>query len=169
MSKKDKVVESQVDGITPDVALEDEAAKLQAFKEKKAEAAKRWKENKAKEKAERIEKAKAFIEKAKSNGVWDKLDDSDRDFLNSLAAPAAARTAGTSSLFTTIFGANAQPGASATLEEIFNKTLKGKSNIDFYVNKWAKKGTIITFNRDESNILKSTYVVEAIGTGTDAE
>lgn len=143
---------------------EDAAAKLEARKAKKREAAAQYKEQKAKEKEDRIKGGKAIIEEMKSKNIFDKLSDAAKDFLNSLANPAPA--ANNVSLFTQLFGVNPKVGTSFTLTEAFTKTLKGKSNIDHYVGKWAKKGTIVTFKQDKENILNSTYTLEAIGTGT---
>ena len=68
-----------------------------------------------------------------------------------------------------MFGDNPQIGASFTLNEAFQKTLKGKSNLDFYVKRWAEKGTVVTFKQDAENILNSVYTLEAIGSATPAD
>lgn len=184
MSKKDKSkveagVESQVVGsevIKGEVieaaqteAAQTEAEKLEAFKAKKRAAAQRWKENRAKEKTDRIEKAKKFIEYLKANAFYDKLNDEQKAFINGLANPVNSSNGGNSSLFKTLFGDNPQIGASFTLNEAFQKTLKGKSNLDFYVKRWAEKGTIVTFKQDSENILNSVYTLEAMGSAAPAD
>lgn len=163
MSKKDN---SQDFGFEPqeDGAVS-EAAKLEKFKEMKREAAQRFKEKRAKEKVERVENAKAIIEELKDGKYWDKLSDKSKAFLNGLANPTASNS-GNSSLFKTLFGDNPQVGATFTLNEAFQKTLKGKANIDFYVKRWAEKGTVVSFKQDADNILNSTYTLEEIGTGS---
>ena len=162
MSKKDN---SQDFGFEPQVDGASEAEKLEAFKANKREAAARFKEKKAKEKADRIENAKAIIDELKDGKYWDKLSDKGKAFLNGLANPTAS-AGGTSSLFKTLFGDNPQVGATFTLNEAFQKTLKGKANIDFYVKKWADKGTIVSFKADADNILNSVYTLDAIGSGS---
>lgn len=161
MSKKDN---SQDFGFEPQVDGASEAEKLEAFKASKRESAQRFKEKKAKEKADRIENAKALIDELKDGKYWDKLSDKSKSFLNGLANPTS-NAGGTSSLFKTLFGDNPQVGATFTLNEAFQKTLKGKANIDFYVKKWADKGTIVSYKADADNILNSVYTLDAIGTG----
>ena len=174
MSKKDKskvedVIDSQVVGSEVIEGAQTEAEKLEAFKAKKRAAAQRWKENRAKEKTDRIEKAKKFIEDLKANGLYDQLNDEQKAFINGLANPVNSSNGGNSSLFKTLFGDNPQIGASFTLNEAFQKTLKGKSNLDFYVKRWAEKGTIVTFKQDAENILNSVYTLEAMGSAAPAD
>lgn len=174
MSKKDKsqvdvVMEPQVEDPEVNGVAQTEAEKLEAFKAKKRAAAQRWKENRAKEKTDRIEKAKKFIEDLKANGLYDKLNDEQKAFINSIANPVTFSNGGNSSLFKTLFGDNPQVGASFTLNEAFQKTLKGKSNLDFYVKRWAEKGTVVTFKQDAENILNSVYTLEAIGSAAPAD
>lgn len=161
MSKKDRneSLEPQVMEETSE-AVETEAEKLEAFKAKKREAAERFKERKAKEKAEKIEKAKALIDNMKNAGIYDSLSDADKAFLNSLANPSAASAgSGTSSLFSQLFPTG-EIGASITLKEAFNKTLKGKSAIDHYIKKWSEKGIVVSFKKNDTDILESVYVLE---------
>lgn len=150
------------DSITVEAEVETEAEKLEKFKASKRAAAQRFKENRIKEKTERVEKAKAFIEHLKSAGLYDGLTAEDKEFLNNLANPTAVG-GNTTSLFKTLFGDNPSVGASFTLNEAFTKTLKGKSNIDHYIKKWAEKGTVVTFKQDADNILNSVYTLESLG------
>lgn len=173
MSKKDKsqfIDEFETaevepsDSVPVEAEVETEAEKLEKFKASKRAAAQRFKENRIKEKTERVEKAKAFIEHLKSAGLYDGLTVEDKEFLNNLANPTAVG-GNTTSLFKTLFGDNPSVGATFTLNEAFTKTLKGKSNIDHYVKKWAEKGTVVTFKQDADNILNSVYTLESIGSG----
>lgn len=135
----------------------------QSKKEAKKEAAKRFKERRAAEKADRIVKAKELIAYMQDKGYWDELSDDLKGFLNGMANPTTAGSAaGNSSLFKTIFGDNPQVGDSVTLQEVFNKTLKGKSNIDFYVKRWAEKGIVVSYEADAANLLNSKYVITAL-------
>lgn len=165
MSKKDFIhpVEEMVseDAVQPDVVQTD-AEKLERFKKMKREAAERFKERRAKEKIDRIENAKALIDELKNGGYWDNISEKSRSFLIGIANPTNA-AGGNQSLFRTLFGDNPSIGATVTLNEAFQKTLKGKSNLDFYIKKWADKGTIVSFKQDADNILNSVYVLESIG------
>lgn len=167
MSKKDKsqvIDEFETAEVESEGSVPVEAEKLEKFKASKRAAAQRFKENRIKEKTERVEKAKAFIEHLKSAGLYDGLTAEDKEFLNNLANPTAV-SGNTTSLFKTLFGDNPSVGATFTLNEAFTKTLKGKSNIDHYVKKWAEKGTVVTFKQDADNILNSVYTLESIGSG----
>ena len=160
MSKKDK---SQVFGGEAEKLSDEE--KLARFKEAKKAVAQRFKERKAEEKTARIEGAKKIIDELQASGVYDGLSAESKAFLNGLAAPVA-RSGGTSSLFTALFGANPKVGDSITLNDAFQKTLKGKANLDFYVKRWADKGIIVTFHQND-NILESMYVIDAIHEGVN--
>lgn len=163
MSKKDKtqVVEPQV-AETKEAGMT-EAEKLEKFKAAKKAAAKRFKERRAQEKVNRIEGAKKLIDVMKRDGIWDKLDDECKGFVNGLANPVSAAGNGTESVFTKLFGANPAVGASFTLSDAFNKTLKGKANIDHLVKKWSEKGIVVSFKKNDTNILDSVYTLEATG------
>lgn len=157
MSKDKKAVDQMVPEMEKAVV-----ADAQAKAEAKREAARRFKERRAAEKADRIVKAKELIEVLKADGTYDKLSEDLKAFLNGMANPTAGSASGNSSLFKTIYGDNPQVGDAVTLKDIFNKTLKGKSAIDFYVKKWAEKGIVITFEADSADILNSKYVISAL-------
>lgn len=154
MAKKEAQVQGQ------DVELT-EAEKLEKFKQSKRDAAKRFKERRAEEKSSRIENAKKLIERTQSVGIWDKFTDEEKAFLTGLANPTSA--AGTESTFNKLFGSNPQVGATCTLADAFNKTLKGKNNLDNLIKKWGEKGIVVSFKQDAANILNSTYTLEALG------
>lgn len=134
-----------------------DAAKLEEQKKAKAEAAKRWKEKKNQQAVERVESAKKMIGRLEKSGLFAKLDPEDQAFLKGLAEPKAAASNNTG-LFVELFP-NAKVGDSVTLDQVFAKTLKGKSNIDHYVKKWAEKGIIIECKEDKSDLRKSTYTI----------
>lgn len=184
MSKKDKskveAIEPQVNeasagavtetAVTETAVTETEAEKLEKFKEAKRSAALRFKERRAKEKADRIVNAKTLIDELKSFGYWDKISDNGKSFLLGLTSSSTS-SGSNQSLFKVLFGDNPQVGASFTLNEAFQKTLKGKSNLDFYIKRWAEKGLRVSYKQDTDNILNSVYTLEAIGSSvpTDAE
>lgn len=134
-----------------------DAAKIEEQKKAKADAAKRWKEKKVQQAAARVESAKAMIGRLEKSGLFAKLDPVDQAFLKGLAEPKAA-TSNNTGLFAELFP-NAKVGDSITLNDVFAKTLKGKSNIDHYVKKWAEKGIIIEYKEDKADVRKSTYSI----------
>lgn len=162
MSKKDR---DQVVGGT-EVSVEDEAAKLEARKAKKKELSKAWKERKAQEKAEQATKAKKLLEELKSKGYFDTLDADLQAFVTGLTSQGGGNAV-VGSTFSRMFGNNPPVGTSVTLKEAFNKTLKGKSAIDAYVKKWAEKGIVVSFEKNDADILESTYTLTAIGAASD--
>lgn len=133
--------------------------KVAKAKEAKKEAAKKFKERRAAEKAERIAKSKKLIESLKKQGLFDKLSADEKAFLEGLANPAVSNV-GSASLFTVIFGATPKAGDSKTLMDIFKLTQKGKAQIDAKVKEWAAQGKVVTYKADSSNILNSTYTIE---------
>lgn len=133
-----------------------DAAKLEEQKKAKAEAAKRWKEKKNQQAVERVESAKKMIGRLEKSGLFAKLDPEDQAFLKGLAEPKVVSN--NTGLFAELFP-NAKVGDSVTLDQIFAKTLKGKSNIDHYVKKWAEKGIIIECKEDRSDLRKTTYTI----------
>lgn len=139
--------------VTPEMA-----AKAEEKKQAKAEAAKRCKEKKQQQAADRIEGAKKLIAKLEKNGTFAKLDPEDQAFLKGLAEPKAAAATGNTGLFATLFP-NAKVGDSITLDQVFAKTLKGKTNIDHYCKKWAEKGIIVECKEDKTDLRKSTYTI----------
>ena len=169
MSKDKKAVDQMVpemeETVVADAQAKAEAERIvadaQAKAEAKREAARRFKERRAAEKVNRIVKAKELIDVLKADGTYDKLSEDLKAFLNGMANPTGSAS-GNSSLFKTIYGDNPQVGDAVTLKDIFNKTLKGKSAIDFYVKKWAEKGIVITFEADSADILNSKYVITAL-------
>lgn len=134
------------------------AAKAEEQKKAKAEAAKRWKEKKNQQAADRIEHAKKMIGRLEKSGLFAKLDPEDQAFLKGLAEPKTAAASGNTGLFAVIFP-NAKVGDKITLDEVFAKTLKGKSNLDHYVKKWAEKGIIVEYKEDKTDLRKSTYSI----------
>lgn len=134
------------------------AAKAEEQKKAKAEAAKRWKEKKNQQAAERVAKAKEFIASLEKSGLWSKIRPEDQAFLKGLAEPKSVAASGNTGLFAVIFP-NAKVGDSITLDEVFAKTLKGKSNLDHYVKKWAEKGIIVEYKENKADIRKSTYSI----------
>lgn len=135
----------------------EDAEKLTKFKQAKAEAAQRFKERRAAEKEELLKKSAEIIDELKAGNAWDILSESSRTFLTGLATGKAASS--NNNTFNVIFGASPKVGDTVTLAEVFNKTLKGKSNIDFYCRKWLEKGIVVEFKQNSDNILDSVYEI----------
>lgn len=164
MSKKDKsqVIDGQVmDPTAEGVADEEAQAKLEKFKQQKKEAAKRFHEKRAAEKANRQQTAVKFIESCKADGKWDTMADEYKKWLTDMANPVSA--SGNEPVFGKLFGANPQVGDSITMRDVFEKTLKGKSNIDNLCKKWAEKGIIVSYKANPEDITLSTYTIESLG------
>lgn len=147
-----------------------QASKREERLARKREAARRYKEKAEQEKALCIANAKKFIERMKADGLWDKLDDESRAFVEGIAQPAA--TVNRQSTFAVLFGESPKVGDSITLGDAFQKTLKGKATLDAYFSRWAAKGVVVTFSRAE-NVMESTYTIEAlampVSEGTDID
>lgn len=141
-------------------AVTKEAKDLEAFKAKKAEAAKRFKERKAAEKIARVEGAKAALEEIKKSNI--KLSEKTIKFLEGLANPVSATGSSQISFFNKVYGPTPKVGDVVTLKQVFEKTAQGKSRIDSYVSKWAKEGTIVEYKEDASSLFNSTYTIKAI-------
>lgn len=137
-----------------------EAEALEARKEAKREAAKRFTERKAKEKAERIEKSAKLIDLLKKENVWDKLPDEYKDFLTKLSTASSNSGIATTSTFALMFGADAKVGTKVTLRQAFERTFKGQNDIDRLVRtKWLQKGIEVKYTVDSKDIFMSTYEI----------
>jgi len=150
-----------MDEFEMETTQEQEAAdRLEQQRQQRREAAKRFRDRKAAEKAERSQLAKAMKYDIVAAGVYDRLSDNIKAFIEELISGGPARS--NTPMFNVIFGASPKVGDSMTLSEIFNKTLKGKSAIDAYVKKWAEQGIVVEFSKNAANILDSTYTVKSL-------
>jgi hypothetical protein len=137
-------------------AVGDEADK----KAKKLEAAKRFKERRAKEAAELRDAAIKFRKELESSGLYEKLSATAKDFVVKLTTEKTTTPGlGGPSVFVTLFGASAKVGDSITLETVFNKTYKGKSTMDILLKRWAEKGIKVSFEINKDKFLASTYKI----------
>lgn len=164
MSKKE-INEAVVEEVKEVGASVADAEKLEAFKAAKREAAKRWKERKAKEKEDFLANVKALCEAFKSNGIWEKLTPEQQSFLDGCANPVkhkAASTKSSESVFEIVFGTEPKVGDKVTLIDVFQKTLKGKAQFDAKVRACANDGIIISYQEDAANLFNSTYTIEAL-------
>lgn len=151
-------VDTKVDG---KVAAAKDASVAEKFKQQKKEAAERFKARKAKEAEENLANAKALIDHLKKNGSYDKLTPELKSYVDGLVAPKKSVSAN-GGLFNTLFGATPKVGDKITLKDIFDKTLKGKAAIDFYVKKrWADKGIVVEFVQKQPQIM-SEYVIKEL-------
>lgn len=137
-----------------------DAAKVAEAKAKKAEASKKWNENKKAAAAARVEGTKKLIDELKKLGSYDKLSADAKALLDGIVNPARAQSNG--GLFEKIFGASPKVGEKKTLMEIMESTLCGKSKVDHYCKVWAEKGIIVKFVEDRAKVTNSTYVIEKL-------
>lgn len=137
-------------------------ARDEEFKQKKREAAQRFKERRAAEKEERRALSASLMEYLKNEGFWDQLSDEHKNFLQGMCSAATAQHNNNNSLFNKIFGDNPQVGDTVTLREAFERTLKGKNNIDFYVKKWLEKGIVVSFEENTENLMESVYKIDSL-------
>ena len=161
---KDMVVDTNVEAKV--AAAKDAKAKtpadIEKFKQQKKEAAERFKERKAAEAEAAMKNAKEYTDFIKKNGMYDKLPENLKAYVDSLTAPKKSVSAN-GGLFNTLFGAAPKVGDKITLKDIFDKTLKGKTAIDFYVKKrWAEKGIVIEYVQKQPQIM-SEYVIKSLG------
>lgn len=140
-----------------------EEEKAQRFRQMKKEASERYRKRREEERVAGVESAKNIINWFKSTDNWDKLSEDAQNFLTGFLRP---RVVANKSMLTVLFGESPKVGDTFTLSEAFQKTLKGKSNIDFYVKRWAAKGILVSYSQDNENILNSTYRLETLPEGT---
>ena len=133
-------------------------------KAKKLANDKRLKQLHKQEAEERVVKSKELLAYMKKQGTFDTLTPDLQDFLTKLANPPVQHS--TVSVFSIMFGDNPTVGQTITLMDAFQKTMKGKSTIDHFVNKkWAPAGIIVEFTQDAENMLNSTYTIKALPDG----
>jgi hypothetical protein len=131
---------------------EDEAKKSNAYEYQKKRLAK------IREGAQRILAKKAQLPS---------LDATDVEFLNWLNREPGTREGGGNfgtPIFNKIFGDKPAVGQKVTLQEIFDKTYKGKGQMDSMMKKWKEKNDIdilFTFNAEKP--ATSTYEIKSLG------
>jgi hypothetical protein len=144
----------------------DSSDKKAAFKAKKLEALKRFKERRTERAKKAYEDALKLRDELVKAAIFDKLSKEAKEFIISLCHnPAERRVAtgfGGPSVFTVLYGDKPTVGQSITLQEAFNKTFKGKSTLDVWVKRWAEKGIIVECEVDPSNMLASKYTIKAL-------
>lgn len=145
------------------IEVQETKAKKQLTPEQKAKKLandKRLKELHKKEAAERVEKAGKFLKYLKDNKMFEKLSPEYQDFVTSLAIPPANRSI--TSLFEVLFGASPKVGQSITLMEAFQKSMKGKAQIDHFLEKkWKPAGIIVEYEANPEQ-LNSKYIIKAL-------
>jgi len=83
--------------------------------------------------------------------------------------PRAGSGAFGESIFNKIFGATPQVGQSATIQDVFTRTMKGVSQMNALVRRWAAKGVaVIEYQHDAANPFQSKYVIRSMGTTSPA-
>lgn len=109
------------------------------------------------------EKIRAGAQRILSNKkIVDQLDASDVAFLKWLDREPGASTAG-GSTFTKLYGTEPKVGDKITLQDAFDKTFKGKSQMDSVIKKLKEKNGIeivFEFNKDKPAL--STYTIKSL-------
>lgn len=73
------------------------------------------------------------------------------------------------SIFSKIFGAQPTVGQAVTVQDIFKKTMKGVSQMNGLVRKWAAKGVAtIEYVHNAQDPFTSQYIIKSLGTGNPA-
>jgi hypothetical protein len=72
--------------------------------------------------------------------------------------------AGVPSVLNLLFGAAPKVGDAVTLQDVFNKTAKGKDSMTIFLRRWAEKGIIVKYVQDPANVFTSRYVIEKLPT-----
>ena len=110
------------------------------------------------------EKIRAGAQRILSNKkIVNQLDASDVAFLKWLDREPGASTAG-GSTFTKLYGTEPKVGDKITLQDAFDKTFKGKSQMDSVIKKLKEKNGIeivFEFNKDKPAL--STYTIKSLG------
>lgn len=146
--------------LTPEQIAEREE-KIAKQKARKLANDKRLKELHKQEAVDRIEKCKKMLQYFKDSGIYNQLGEEWQKFLVDLATVAAPRT--TVSVFSRLFGDNPQVGQTVTLMEAFEKTMKGKAQIDHFIKKkWEPAGIVVSFEQNPDNLLNSVYKLEKL-------
>lgn len=153
--------------VTPSTpAVEKSADDKAAFKAKKLEALKRFKEKKAASAKKAYEDALKLRDHLVSTKQLDSLPANLKDFVLSLCKDPAEKKAaggfGGPSIFSVLFGESPKVGDKITLEQAFAKTYKGKSTLDVWVRRWAEKGIMVDIMLNKDNMMKTEYVIKAL-------
>jgi hypothetical protein len=137
-------------------------------KAKKNEAAKRFKERKVEKAKRQYENSLSLRDELAKAGFMDKLSTESKNFILSLCKDPTERVVATGfggpSVFVTLFGDNAKVGDKLTLQQVFNKTYKGKSTMDVWLKRWDEKGIKVSFAPNKDAFLESVYTITALPT-----
>lgn len=131
-------------------------------KAKKAEASKRWAENKAKERDERIKNAQKLAEHLKKNNVWDKLTPELQQYVVELGTPSTANT--NNGVFQQIFGVSPKVGDKVTFLQVVEKTCKGLAPMLKYIKTWAERGIVVEYTANPAKPLEGLFTIKALPT-----
>lgn len=135
------------------------AAKTDEAKAKKAASAKAWAEAKKKEAADRKAAAAELLKFLADKKVT--IPENCSKMLNELANPASRAGGGGQTVFNSIFGDTPKVGDSITLIDIMKKTLKGRSDLNFYIKQWAKNGVVVEV-KEAANPHETQYIIKQL-------
>jgi hypothetical protein len=96
------------------------------------------------------------------------LDATDKAFLEWLNKEPGSREGGGGNfgtpIFNKLFGDKPAIGGKVTLQEVFDKTYKGKAQMDSLMKKWKEKSNVeieFVFNKEKPAL--STYTIKSLG------
>jgi hypothetical protein len=140
------------------------AAETGSQKDKKKEAAERFRQRKLERAKESQKNGLALRDELVKAGLFDKLSADVKNFVIGLTKDPSekAATASGSPVFNTLFGSSPKVGDKITLGEAFTRTYKGKSTLDVWVKRWAEKGIIVEFEVNKAKMLDSTYTIRSL-------
>jgi hypothetical protein len=61
-----------------------------------------------------------------------------------------------------LFGDNPEVGMKLTIRDVFDKTMKGMTQMNGLMRKWAEKGVVVQYTHNSAEPFKSTYEITAI-------
>jgi hypothetical protein len=158
---------NSVSGSVTSPSQPDSSVVEKSLKERKKEANDRFKERRIANRDKNYKLALALKDVLVSEGVFTKLSEDLKDFIAEITRDPSERAVATGgfggpSVFGTIFGERPEIGATVTLQEIFDKTAKGKSTMDVWLKRWDEKGIKVEFKVNKEKFTQSTYTVRAL-------
>lgn len=125
----------------------------------------RYKEKRAAQRKAAFENALKLRDELAKEKIFDKLSQPVRDFILTLCKDSSVSKGATNSgasLLTTLYGPSPKVGDVFTLQEAFDKVVKGMSTIDMHVKRWAEKGIIVEKLENKQNIKLTAYRIKAL-------
>jgi hypothetical protein len=144
----------------------DESYPEKSIRERKKEANDRFRERRIAQRDKNYKLSLALKDVLVGEGVFAKLGDDLKAFIAELTRDPSERATtggfGGPSVFGTIFGELPKIGDTVSLQDIFDKTAKGKSTMDVWLKRWDEKGIKVEFKVNKEKFTQSTYTIKAL-------